>query len=95
VLFTEQEPITASLFGGRTTAAAWHEKPTLVPGELEVQVAEVPPSPPAPWPTPRDRVAVATQDCFADRSCARSRDMLILHGLMAKPHLPLGGRRQT
>jgi pimeloyl-ACP methyl ester carboxylesterase len=28
VLFAEQEPTTASLFGDRTTTAAWHDKPT-------------------------------------------------------------------
>jgi pimeloyl-ACP methyl ester carboxylesterase len=28
VLYAEQEPTAASLFGGRTTAAAWHSKPT-------------------------------------------------------------------
>jgi pimeloyl-ACP methyl ester carboxylesterase len=28
VLYAEQEPAAASLFGGRTTVAAWHSKPT-------------------------------------------------------------------
>jgi pimeloyl-ACP methyl ester carboxylesterase len=28
VLYAEQEPTAASLFGGRTTAAAWHSKPS-------------------------------------------------------------------
>jgi pimeloyl-ACP methyl ester carboxylesterase len=28
VLFAEQQPTAASLFGDRTTAAAWHDKPT-------------------------------------------------------------------
>jgi pimeloyl-ACP methyl ester carboxylesterase len=28
VLYAEQEPTAASLFGDRTTAAAWHSKPT-------------------------------------------------------------------
>jgi pimeloyl-ACP methyl ester carboxylesterase len=28
VLYAEQQPTVASLFGGRTTAAAWHSKPT-------------------------------------------------------------------
>ena len=28
VLYAEQQPTAASLFGGRTTAAAWHSKPT-------------------------------------------------------------------
>jgi pimeloyl-ACP methyl ester carboxylesterase len=28
VLYAEQEPTAASLFGERTTAAAWHSKPT-------------------------------------------------------------------
>lgn len=28
VLYAEQEPTAASLFGGRTTAAAWHTKPS-------------------------------------------------------------------
>jgi pimeloyl-ACP methyl ester carboxylesterase len=28
VLYAEQQPAAASLFGGRTTAAAWHSKPS-------------------------------------------------------------------
>jgi hypothetical protein len=28
VVYAEQQPTAASLFGGRTTAAAWHAKPT-------------------------------------------------------------------